>query len=182
MDDTYLIDAAAEYVGMSRRTFERLNISYQEEFREAKDGKKRKVRVYNESELDRIKADRERVSFKPSLVTTTSESPGSQVVTVSDLQMFAGLVVEAFQKENQKLLASGEDKPGKKLIEVSSFKDKLILNFSQALAYSGLPEDDLKKALKDKKILAKKTSENGTWKIYRSSLDEFCKSYFDEVS
>jgi hypothetical protein len=47
------------------------------------------------------------------------------------------------------------------------------------LALSGLPEDDLKKALKDKKILAKKTSENGTWKINRSSLEEFCKSYFD---
>jgi hypothetical protein len=182
MDKTYLIDAAAEYVGMSRRTFERLNISYQEEFREAKDGKMRKVRVYNESELDRIKAEREKISFKPSLVTTTGENPNSQVVTTSDLQVFAGIIVEAFQKENQKLLTSGENKPSKKSVEVSSFKDKLILNFSQALAYSGLLEDDLKNALKDKKILAKKTSENGTWKIYRNSLDEFCKSYFDENS
>ncbi len=65
MEKTYLIDDAAKYVGMSRRTFERLNLSYQEEYREAKDGKKRKVRIFNERELDRIKSEREKMSFKP---------------------------------------------------------------------------------------------------------------------
>ncbi len=179
MTETYLIDDAAKYVGISRRNFERMNISSREEIREAKDRKKRKVRVYDKTELDRIKAERESPSHKPSLATTTGDNVQSQVVTVSDLQMFAGYIVEAFQKENQKLLSSGENKQAKKHIELSSFKDKLILNFAQALALSGLPENELKQALKDKKILAKKTSENGTWKINRSSLDEFCKSYFE---
>jgi len=47
MKETYLIDDAAKYVDISRRNFERMNISSREEIREAKDGKKRKVRVYD---------------------------------------------------------------------------------------------------------------------------------------
>jgi hypothetical protein len=179
MEKTYLIEEAASYVGMNRRTFERLNLSYQQEYREAKDGKKRKVRVYRESELKPVKDEREKVYFKPSLVEKTNNA---QVIVLSDLKVFAEKLVEGFQKETQKLLASGTEDKHKKVLDISTFKDKLILNFSQALAYSGLPEDDLKKALKDKKILAKKTSEKGIWKIHRSSLDEFCKSYFDETS
>ncbi len=179
MEKTYLIEEAASYVGMNRRTFERLNLSYQEEYREAKDGKKRKVRVYKQSEIDPIKEEREKVHFKPSLVTTTNPA---QVVALSDLKTFAEMLVEGVQKETQKLLLPATEDKHRKFLDISSFKDKLILNFSQALAYSGLPEDYLKKALKDKKILAKKTSEKGTWKIHRSSLDEFCKSYFDENS
>jgi hypothetical protein len=178
MEKTYLIDDAAKYVGMSRRTFERLNLSYQEEYREAKDGKKRKVRIFNESELDRIKAEREKTSFKPSLVMTT-DAQNAQVVAVSDLQAFAGFIVDAFQEKNQKLLNAASEDENKKPVDVSAFKDKLILNFTQALAYSGLPETDLRNALTNEKIKAKKTSEKGIWKIYRISLDEFCKSYFD---
>jgi hypothetical protein len=179
MEKTYLIDDAANYVGMSRRTFERLNLSYQEEYREAKDGKKRKVRVFNQSELDRVKAVREKTSFKPSLVMTTDERQAAQVVATSDLQAFVGFIVDALQKENQKLLSSANAEENKKVVDISAFKDKLILNFTQALAYSGLPEDELRDALKSKKIKAKKTSEKGTWKIYRNSLDGFCESYFD---
>jgi hypothetical protein len=179
MEKIYLIDDAAKYVGMSRRTFERLNLSYQEEYREAKDGKKRKVRVYNQSELDRVKAGREKTSFKPSLVMTTDDRQAAQVVAVSDLPAFAGFIIDAFQKENQKLLIAGNDEENKKPVDVSALKDKLILNFTQALAYSGLPETDLRDALINKKIKAKKTSEKGIWKIYRISLDEFCESYFD---
>jgi hypothetical protein len=176
MEKTYLIDDAASYVGMNRRTFERLNLSYQEEYREAKDGKKRKVRVYKQSELDPIKEEREKVYFKPSLVTTTNPA---QVVALSDLKIFAEMLVEGVQRETQKLLAPATEDKHKKVLDISSFKDKLILNFSQALAYSGLPEEDLKNGLKDKKILAKKTSENGIWKINRNSLDKFIESYFD---
>ena len=179
MKETYLIDDAAKYVDISRRNFERMNISSREEIREAKDGKKRKVRVYDKAELDRVKAERENPSHKPSIVTTITDNPASQVVTVSDLQTFAGLIVEAFQKENQKLLNPAVEEKSKKPVDISNFKDKLILNFAQALAYSGLPKDELKKALDDKKILGKKPKEKGIWKINRSSLDEFCRSYFD---
>jgi hypothetical protein len=182
MDKTYLIDEAASFIGISRRNFERMNISSREEFREAKDGKKRRVRVYDESELNRVKAERESSLVKPSLVKTTNDGmsdSSSQVVTRSDLKDFGRLLVEAINQGNQKLLAPMTEESKKKQIDISGFKDKLILNFAQALAYSGLPEGDLKSALKDKKILGKKTSENGTWKINRNSLDEFCKSYFE---
>jgi hypothetical protein len=182
MDKTYLIDEAANFIGISRRNFERMNISSREEFREAKDGKKRKVRVYDEAELNRVKAERESSLAKPSLVKTSNDAAyvlSSQVVTRSDLQDFGRLLVEAINQGNQKLLAPMVEENKKKSVDISSFKDKLILNFAQALAYSGLPEDDLKKALKDKKILGRKTSEKGTWKINRNSLDEFCKGYFE---
>ncbi len=179
MSKIYLIEEAAEYVGVSRRSFERMNVSSREEFREAKDGKKRKVRVYDESELNRVKAVRETPSHTPAIITPTDDKNASQVVTRSDLQDFGRLLADAINQGNQKLLAPMVEESKKKQIDISTFKDKLILNLSQALAYSGLPEDELKSALKDKKILAKKTSENGTWKINRNSLDEFCKSYFD---
>jgi len=176
MDKTYLIDDAAQYVGISRRNFERMNISSREEFREAKDGKNRKVRVYDQAELDRVKAERESSLVKPLLVRTTDDNPVSQVVTRSDMQDFTRALLGAL---DQRFLTAGEPEKSKKHIDISSFKDKQILNFAQALAYSGLPEGDLKKALKDKKIKGKKTSKNGTWKIYRISIDEFCRSYFD---
>ncbi len=176
MNKTYLIDDAAQYVGISRRNFERMNISSREEFREAKDGKNRKVRVYDQAELDRVKAERESSLAKPSLVKTINDDPESQVVTRSDMQDFTRALLGALE---QRLLPAAESDRDKKHIDVSSFKDKQILNFAQALAYSGLPEGDLKKALKDKTIKGKKTSKNGTWKIYRISIEEFCRSYFD---
>jgi hypothetical protein len=179
MDKTYLIDDAAKFIGISRRNFERMNISSREEFREARDGKKRKVRVYDKAELDRVKAERESPSHKPSLVTTTSDNPSSQVVTISDLKVFAEMLLDGLQKETQKLLTTATEEKHKKVLDVSSFKDKQILNFAQTLAYSGLPEDELKRALKNKKITGRKTSEKGTWKIYRISIDEFCRRYFD---
>jgi predicted GIY-YIG superfamily endonuclease len=178
-DKTYLIEEAAEFVGTSRRTFERLNIPSREELRLAKDGKLRKVRVFDESELEKIKQQRETPVFKPSLVMTTDERQPAQLVATSDLQAFAGFIVDALQKENQKLLVAENEQENKKFVDISAFKDKLILNFTQALAYSGLPENELRDALKSKKIKAKKTSEKGTWKIYRNSLNEFCKGYFD---
>jgi hypothetical protein len=179
MSKTYLIEDAAVYVGVSRRSFERMNVSSREEFREARDGKKRKVRIYDEGELDRIKAARETPSHTPAVFASTDDRNASQVVTRSDLQDFGRLLADAINQGNQKLLAPMVEESKKKQIDISTFKDKLILNLAQALAYSGLPEDELKNALKDKRILAKKTSENGTWKINRNSLDEFCKSYFD---
>jgi hypothetical protein len=93
MEKTYLIEEAASYVGMNRRTFERLKVSYQEEYREAKDGKKRKVRVYKKSDLDPVKAKREEVYFKPSVDMTTD---AKQVVTASDLQDLLKSLVDAF--------------------------------------------------------------------------------------
>jgi hypothetical protein len=178
MNETYLIDDAAEYVGISRRNFERMNIGSREEIREAKDGKKRKVRVYDKAELDRVKLERETPSHKPSLVATTDANQSQKPITLSDLEDFKRLFVDTIIRENRKILAL-TDGETKKKIDISSFKDKMILNFAQALAYSGLPEADIKKGLKDGKILAKKTSQNGTWKIDRISLEEFCRSYFD---
>jgi hypothetical protein len=179
MEKTYLIEDAAAYVGMNRRTFERLNLSHQEEYREAKDGKKRKVRVYKQSELEPTKIQREKPVYKPSLVSTTSGNQNSQVLTVSDLQDIARLLFDAIQKETQKQLVAMAGEKKKRQIDISSFKYTFLLNFAQALAYSGLSKNELKTALKNKKIHGRKTSENGIWKINRESIDEFCKSYFD---
>lgn len=179
MSETYLIDDAAKYIGISRRNFERMNISSREEFREARDGKKRKVRVYDKEELDRIKAERESPSHKPSVSMTTGGNIATQFVTLSDFKVFAEILVEGIQKETQKLLVSGAEESHKKVLDLSSFKDKYILNFSQALQLSGLPSDELRNALNEKRILAKKTSEKGTWKINRESLEEFCRAYFE---
>jgi hypothetical protein len=181
MDKTYLIDDAAKFIGISRRNFERMNISSREEFREAKDGKKRKVRVYDETELERVKVERENSLAKPSIVRVTNDNtpdPVSQVVTLSDFKLFAEMLMEGINERTQKLLISATEEKHKRFSDISSFKDKQILNFAQALAYSGLPEGELKKALKDKTILGKKTSEKGTWKIYKNSLDDFIKDYF----
>jgi hypothetical protein len=174
MEKTYLIEEAASYVGMNRRTFERLKVSYQEEYREAKDGKKRKVRVYKKSDLDPVKAKREEVYFRPSVDMTTD---AKQVVTASDLQDLLKSLVDAFANNSTRLLTEAKSEQ-KRQSELATFKDKLILNFTQALALSGLPEAELKKAVKDKKILSKKTSEKGQWKIHRESLMEFCQEYF----
>ena len=171
-----MIEEAASYVGMNRRTFERLKVSCQEEYREAKDGKKRKVRVYKKSDLDPVKAKREEVYFKPAVDMTTD---AKQIVTASDVRDFLKSMVDAFANSQTKLLTEVKLEQ-KKQSELATFKDKLILNFSQALALSGLPEAELKIAMKDKKILSKKTSEKGQWKIHRESLMEFCKTYFSE--
>jgi hypothetical protein len=179
MNETYLIDDAAKYVDISRRNFERMNIGSREEIREAKDGKKRKVRVYDKAELDRVKLERETPSHKPSLVATTDANQSQKPITLSDLEEFKRLFVDTIIRENKKVLALTDGETKKKKIDISTFKDKMILNFAQALAYSGLPEVDIKKGLKDEKILAKKTSENGNWKIDRVSLEKFCRSYFD---
>lgn len=177
-EKVYTIEEAVEYTGIKRRTFENLRISYGEEYRTAKDGKERKVRVYNQSELDRAK-DAKNKKHVPALDMQTSASDAAQVATVTDLQNLAAFLSNLITSENQKLLPPVETAAKKKQIEISSFKDKLILNFAQALAYSGLTKDDLKHALEGKQILGKKTSEKGTWKINRQSLDEFCKTYFE---
>lgn len=175
---TFLIDEAAEYVGVSRRSFERMNVSSREELRAAKDGKKRKVRVFEQTELDRVKAERESPTHTPALVTTTNDKTDSQVVTRSDLQSFGQLIVEAINQGQQKLLAPMVEEQKKKQIDISSYKDKQIFNFNQALHYSGLPKDELKSALEEKKILAKRKTEKSPYQIYKNSLDAFIKDYF----
>lgn len=195
-DDTFLIEDAAEYAGMSRRTFERLNIASREEFRTAKDGKQRKVRVYDRAELDRVKTERATPQHTGAVVTAASTN-AAPVVALSDLQKFAAMLVDGMRAENQKLLqlGSGAEAPAtsdakpKKAIDFASFKDKLILNFREARTLSGLTGDELKEALEAKRILASRTERERAdgkggrvkivkWKINRESLEDYCRQMF----
>lgn len=176
MEETLTIDEAAAYVGMGRRNFERLKLGHQEEFREAKDGKKRKVRVYKKTVLDEVKGKREQVTQKPALVMSTTEDNSAQVVTRSDFQELFRIIASGLET-NSKLLI--EAKSYQKIqSELATFRDKLLLNFAQAVALSGLTESELKRAMRDKKVLSKKTSKNGRWKIHRESLEKYCEEYF----
>jgi hypothetical protein len=179
MEETgYTIEEAVEYTGIKRRTFENMKVSYVEEYRTAKDGKERKVRIYSQSALDLVKATKNKKHVPAVVDMQMSATNATEFATVNDLQNIVLFLTDFIKSENQKLLPSTEETK-KRQIDISTFKDKLILNFSQALAYSGLPEDELKNALKANSISGRKTSENGTWKISRSSLEEFCRSYFE---
>ncbi len=104
--------------------------------------------------------------------------PNLQPMTIEDLQAFAQFIAVSIKEETRKLLPGAtEVKPKRRLVD---YKDKKILNFSQALNYSGLAKDDLKTALDQNKILAKRKGDKGTWKIHRESLDDYCKNYFLE--
>jgi hypothetical protein len=178
-EQTFTVQEAADFIGISRRSFESLKLSAVEEYRKAKDGKERKVNVYKLNQIEPIKKRRETPVVKPSLATQTTANEITQVVTLSDLLEFAKVLTTNYQQENQKLLPSTESEQAKKhVVDISSFEKKQILNFNQALHYSGLPKDELKSALDEKKIKAKRKTEKSPWQIYKNSLDAFIKDYF----
>lgn len=164
----FTLEEAAEYLSKSTRTVERLQLPHSMEWKPDKKGIMREIRIFSKTVLDKIKHPKAKKRHIPGI-----EKAGKSPVTQEDLRNFATLLIGGIQTE-MKQLAPAQDEEKKK---IANFKDKLILSFSQALSYSGLPKDELKAALDNKQIFGKKTSEKGVWKINRHSLDEFCKNY-----
>lgn len=173
----FTIEEAAEYLGVSKRTVERWGLSYTLQYRSGSDYISRETRIYSKSELDRAKADQEAKKEKTKIVPALMKTENSnEAVTREDLKEFAMFLISGIQSEVKQLAPAQIEKP-KKTVDISAFKVKLILNFGQALKYSGLPKDELHEALETGAILAKRKGENGIWRINRQSLDEFCLNY-----
>lgn len=186
---TYLIEDAAKYVGLSRRTFEQMNVGSRTERRKSRDGKMRSMRVFDEAELDRVKAVVETPQHKGAIALSFGAE--QQGITLPQLREFAGLIVEKTVENlmsNPKLLGAAPEKAAaKKKIDISAFKDKLILNFTQARQLSGLTGEELEEAIAEGRIKSKVTERKRRdgktfrrWKIYRNSLEHFCESYFNK--
>lgn len=174
-EQTFTIDEAAEYIGVKRRTFENFKLTAISEMRTAKDSKARRINVYSLSQLDEIKAEREKPIIKPSAGMQTYADQIADVPTREDFKMLVELVAGSLQQNKKLLEAMPETK--KKIIDTTPYRDKFILNFNQAFHLSGLTQAELKTALEEKKI---KAGKNGNrWQIERESLLNYCKAKFE---
>ena len=176
----FTIEEAAEYLGKSVRTIERWKLPHTLKTIRGRDWIDREVRIFSKVVLDEAKQPKETVKHIPGIMKAENQN---ETVTREDLKEFASFLISGFQNQ-VKQLAPAQPETMKKKQQISDFKDKLILNFGQAVKYSGLPKEELLEALETKQVLAKMSEHTNkldkvshTYRINRQSLDDFCKEY-----
>lgn len=177
----FTIEEAAEYLGKSIRTVERMNLSYTKQFRRGKDYIDREVRIFSKSVLDEAKKPKESVKHIPGIMKSENQN---QTVTREDLKDFAAFLITGIKSEVKQLAPA--QKPKKEVI-LADLAVKGILTMKEALKYSGLTKAELTEALEAKKVLGKSTERtiklkgqdvvSHIWKINRQSLDKFLENY-----
>lgn len=175
----FKLKEAAEFLtketgkNFSTRTFERLHLEHL--FKKTITATV-PVRFWKKSTLEQYAENLKNELQKETHIPGIMKFEPQQQITGEQFIEFANILVSGIDAKFKQLAPAPTETP-KKVVKIADFKDKLILNFGQALAYSGLTKEDLIHALESKSVFGKKTSEKGVWKINRQSLDEFCKHF-----
>ncbi len=150
--------AAAERLGVSVRAIENYSSKGKLHPKYAA-GRRGKVALFDEAEVDRLKDERGEVVFNPrppkapteNALTLLSESPQRLALLET--------IRAALSGSTQSTLSIG---------------DKIILTLDDASRLTSLSKDYLRAALKTDKLQGKKIGRG--WKIRRGDLDTFCKT------
>ena len=164
----------------STRKVERLNLPL---FYRSVPGSPKQVRFWKKTTLDEY-IEKEKGKVKESHSGELVKADNNPI-TQEDFTKGLMMLAQVFETKVKQLAPAAE--PKSKKMDIAAFKDKLILNFKQALAYSGLHKADLTEALESKAVKGKFTEKTmkvrgnaiivKVWQINRQSLDEFCKNF-----
>jgi|SRR5215216_3473500 len=161
---------AAEFLGVSVRAIERLTAK--NKLRPAyKQGKHGLEAVYEETELERLKFEREQLSYPEH--SPTSDTPGALTPTTMTALVETGSTVvigvrgliEELHSLSQALKPNGHP--------VVSLADKLTLSLAEASALSGLSRSFLTGAIHERKLKAAKRGRG--WNIKRADLEAYIR-------
>jgi hypothetical protein len=176
----FTIKEAAEYLGKSVRTVERMKLPHKLKRTTLEDFSYREVRMYDKSVLDQAKSPKTQETHVPGTSLTKQRQTDvvemSQFVGRDDLMNFAEVLITGLKSEVKQLAAPMGEQAETKKPDLSQIAYKLLLSKKEALQLSGLSSKELDKALEKKLIVARKTSEKGIWKISRQSLESYCLS------
>ena len=161
---------AADYLGVSTRAIERytkqgkLSVKYEK-------GKTRSIAVYDQEQLDKLKAELETPIYQPSVEITT-KSDNSDIGSVGiypSLEKFAFPILDLLKKLNNKLAYL--EPSAKPLVPV---EEKLLLTLKEVQALTGLSKKILREPIKSGKLKGKIIGKS--WRIKRLDLENYIDS------
>lgn len=181
---------AAEFLGVSLRALERYTAQNRVAVRYEK-GKTRSVLVYEESELERFKAEVERERHRPTIERAGDEparfdpNPAKIANSVTSMAAFGdippeailGALVHLMQLASRSAPALDGTPTGEASSTSSSRSpsvptaDKTLLSLEEAGAITGLSRLFLKEAVVNERLAARKIGR--AWRIKRRDLDRF---------
>jgi excisionase family DNA binding protein len=160
---------AAEFLDRTERAVERYvaqgKLSSRKEWRDFKDGRRRRVSIFEELELEQLKREMEAPKTRPKLVPPQPEQ--------SEELMFVGGKTKYTLPALEFALAELFKSRGKSG-EVS-LTEKLLLTYDEATKVSGIPRVFLEAAVSDGRLRAVKDVDRRGIRIKRDDLNEFVR-------
>lgn len=146
-------EAAAEKLGISVRSLQRLVQSEKISVTYKRGSSGKQEAIFNADELEKYKEERDTESVKPATITTTNDT----ALARSDANQFIELFKEAIAPKQKALTVEIADKP--------------LLKLDEAAALTGLSRDILRKAINSNKLKGKLIGK--AYRIKRADLDSF---------
>jgi hypothetical protein len=157
---------AADYLGISVRTLMRLtgnDIAHLPKRRPTD------PTLYDETELDRYKADLENMTRHVSPVVTPDTVAPSQALQTRQSVALGQMLLDALQ---------GLQTPGIRLaarVTIADLSHKLMLSLPEAAQLSGVPVEELRRAAKAGKLRMVSTAGRGFGKVKRTELESYVR-------
>ena len=162
-------DQAAKFLGVSVRTLQR-HTSAGKIAAKYIHSKLGKVAEYDKPELERFKAELEKVTayVRPHVTPDTPVAPSEESTALAPIQLpLFEKLADAFEALKESL------RPDDKHLPVTDLAAKLILTLSEAARLSGLSRGFLIEAIKSHKLQAQILGRG--WKVKRADLEAFVK-------
>jgi hypothetical protein len=161
---------AAAYLGVSERAIERYSAKGKLTVRYLQ-GRTRPVADFDEGELSALREEMQNPSepTRPAIMPAGDSSPGSQALMVPNQEKaLAGFVGMLLSQMSEQL-------PAVAARHSTSLSDKLMLSLPEAAEISGISVEQLRAAVKAKKLKTHPGIGGGYGKVKRADLDLFIK-------